>query len=45
MQNKLEKQDHNNRLKGQLDEIRRKMNEMQKGEIERIEFIVNEHDD
>lgn len=33
MQGKLEKQDQNNRLKGQLEEIRRKMTDMQKGEI------------
>lgn len=31
LQSRIEKQDHNNKLKGQLDEIRRKMTEMQKG--------------
>jgi hypothetical protein len=36
MNDRLEKQDQNNRLKNQLDEIRRKMNEMQKGELEKI---------
>lgn len=42
MESRFEEQTQNNKVKNQLDEIRRKMNEMTKGEIERIEFIVNE---
>ena len=42
LQEELEQQTNNNKLKGQLEDIRKKMNDLQKGEIEKIEFIVNE---
>ena len=42
MEERFQQQNNSNKLKGQLDEIRKKMNQLQKGEIERIEFIVNE---
>ena len=42
LKRKYEERDENNRLKGQLEEVRKKMTEMTKGEIEKIEFIVSE---
>ena len=41
MEGRYQQQHQDNKLKGQLEEIRKRMNELQKGEIERIEFIVN----
>ena len=42
LKQKYEEKDESNRLKGQLEEVRKRMTEMTKGEIEKIEFIVNE---
>ena len=36
MHEQMQEQSQDNRIKGQLDEIRKKMNEMTKGEIEKI---------
>ena len=36
MYEQLQEQSQDNRIKGQLDEIRKKMNEMTKGEIQKI---------
>ena len=42
LQNKFSEKYESEKLKDQLEEVRKKMTEMTKGEIERIEFIVNE---
>ena len=42
LQQKFSEKYENEKLKDQLEEVRKKMTEMTKGEIERIEFIVNE---
>ena len=44
LQKKFTSKSENEKLKDQLEEVRKKMNQMTKGEIERIEFIVNEFD-